>query len=148
MGYYESNLPENCDLIILNTCHIREKASEKMYSDIGRLSIMKQNRKKYGNDLKIVIAGCVAQAEGKEILNRNRDVDIVVGPQTYHKLPELLKRNEKLVLNDFPNESKFDFLPLINKPNHQHLLLFKRDATNSVVFVLFLILEAQNFQEQ
>ena len=115
MGYYESNLPESCDLIILNTCHIREKASEKMYSDIGRLSIMKQNRKKYGNDLKIVIAGCVAQAEGKEILNRNRDVDIVVGPQTYHKLPELLKRNEKLVLNDFPNESKFDFLPLINK---------------------------------
>ena len=115
MGYDESDSPESCDLIILNTCHIREKASEKMYSDIGRLSIMKQNRKKTGDDLKIVITGCVAQAEGKEILNRNRDVDIVVGPQTYHKLPELLKRNEKFVLNDFPDESKFDFLPFTNK---------------------------------
>ena len=107
IDYKKTNNLSETDCYVLNTCHIREKASEKMYSDIGRLSIMKQNRKKYGNDLKIVIAGCVAQAEGKEILNRNRDVDIVVGPQTYHKLPELLKRNEKLVLNDFPNESKF-----------------------------------------
>ena len=80
LGYKISETPENCDLAILNTCHIREKASEKMYSDIGRLANFKKNRLESGCDMTIAICGCVAQAEGKEIMRRNNSVDIVVGP--------------------------------------------------------------------
>ena len=112
LGYQKSDVPEDCDLTILNTCHIREKASEKMYSDIGRLAKLKENRKKLGHEMKIMIAGCVAQAEGKEILKRNKAVDIVVGPQNYHIVPDLIKKSEiKVLANDFPKESKFDYFP-------------------------------------
>jgi len=117
IGYEKSNSFEKCDLAILNTCHIREKASEKMYSDVGRLSILKQNKIKTGRDFKIVVAGCVAQAEGKQIFKRNKNVDIIIGPQTYHKLPKLLTKTQKVIANDFPDESKFDYLPKTRKTN-------------------------------
>ena len=114
LGYKISETPENCDLAILNTCHIREKASEKMYSDIGRLANFKKNRLESGCDMTIAICGCVAQAEGKEIMRRNNSVDIVVGPQNYHVLPEILikkEENKKYIENIFPENSKFDYFP-------------------------------------
>ena len=114
LGYRISETPENCDLAILNTCHIREKASEKMYSDIGRLANFKKNQLKSGRDMTIAICGCVAQAEGKEIMRRNNSVDIVVGPQNYHVLPEILikkEKNKKYIENIFPEKSKFDYFP-------------------------------------
>ena len=112
MGFERSDNPDNCDITILNTCHIREKASEKMYSDIGRLSRLKENRLKSGHDMKIIVAGCVAQAEGEQIFKRNKNVDIVIGPQSYHKITKLLKKkSSKLIENNFPKESKFDFFP-------------------------------------
>ncbi len=112
MGYKKTDKPEESDLVILNTCHIREKASEKMYSDLGRLSKFKSNKVKSGSNLKIVVTGCVAQAEGKAIIRRNSDVDLVLGPQNYHKIPTLLTNSNKEKLhNYFPKESKFDFFP-------------------------------------
>ena len=83
MGYKSTSREEDADLIILNTCHIREKATEKIYSEVGRLKPIKQKNP----DLKITVAGCVAQAEGEEIIRRQPMVDILVGPQAYHKLP-------------------------------------------------------------
>ncbi len=117
LGYKISKNPENCDLAILNTCHIREKASEKMYSDIGRLANFKKNQNA-DNQMTIAICGCVAQAEGREIIRRNKAVDIVIGPQNYHTLPKVLidkerkrGKNKKFIGNQFPRESKFDFFP-------------------------------------
>ena len=119
-GFELSEEPDNSELIILNTCHIREKAAEKVYSDLGRLVPLKRKSISEGKNLKIVVAGCVAQAEGEEIIKRQPAVDIVVGPQTYHKLPELLFNNMKssrsVVATEFPTESKFDDL-LIDKIN-------------------------------
>lgn len=103
---------EEADLVVLNTCHIREKAAEKVYSDIGRL------RKKDGSSPMIAVAGCVAQAEGKEISRRAPSVDIVVGPQAYHRLPELIdtaKTGKKALDTDMPAASKFDILPTRKK---------------------------------
>lgn len=103
---------EEADLVLLNTCHIREKAAEKVYSDIGRL------RKKDGSTPMIAVAGCVAQAEGKEISQRAPSVDIVVGPQAYHRLPELIdtaKSGRKALDTDMPPNSKFDVLPTRKK---------------------------------
>ncbi len=99
------------DLVILNTCHIREKAAEKVYSELGRLRILKQERAANGHDMLIAVAGCVAQAEGEEIVNRAPVVDVVVGPQTYHRLPELISRRTgtgaSIVETEFPTEDKF-----------------------------------------
>jgi len=109
-GYGAAERAEDADLVILNTCHIREKAAEKVYSDIGRLRPLKAERPA----LRIAVAGCVAQAEGAEILARTPLVDLVVGPQAYHRLPELLRRaeaGERPVDTDFPAEDKFDHLP-------------------------------------
>ncbi len=109
-GYAPTDRPEEADLILLNTCHIREKAAEKVYSELGRLKPLKAAKP----DLKIGVAGCVAQAEGEEIVRRQPAVDVVVGPQTYHRLPELLMRaeaGEKVVETEFPAEDKFDHLP-------------------------------------
>jgi tRNA-2-methylthio-N6-dimethylallyladenosine synthase len=112
-GYSETKAMEEADLVILNTCHIREKAAEKVYSELGRVREMKQEREASGLETKIVVAGCVAQAEGKEILRRQPAVDVVVGPQNYHNLPALLRkaRTERIVDTEFPVEDKFDHLP-------------------------------------
>jgi tRNA-2-methylthio-N6-dimethylallyladenosine synthase len=112
-GYSETKAMEEADLVILNTCHIREKAAEKVYSELGRVREMKQEREASGLETKIVVAGCVAQAEGKEILRRQPAVDVVVGPQNYHNLPALLRksRSERIVDTEFPVEDKFDHLP-------------------------------------
>jgi len=116
-GYAETKAMEEADLVILNTCHIREKAAEKVYSELGRVRELKKERATQGQETKIVVAGCVAQAEGKEILRRAPAVDVVVGPQNYHNLPELLKkaRSERVVDTEFPIEDKFDHLPKPSK---------------------------------
>ncbi len=109
-GYAQVASPEEADLILLNTCHIREKAAEKVYSEIGRLKALKVARP----GLKIGVAGCVAQAEGEEIAARAPAVDLVVGPQSYHRLPALLARAEAgglAIDTEFPAEDKFDALP-------------------------------------
>ena len=108
-GYARTDTPEDADLILLNTCHIREKAAEKVYSELGRYKGLKAAKP----DLKIGVAGCVAQAEGQEILNRQPLVDLVVGPQSYHRLPQLEARarsGEKALDTEFPEEDKFDHL--------------------------------------
>lgn len=118
IGYGPAASPEGADLVILNTCHIREKAAEKVYSELGRLRTLKDARASAGARMVIAVAGCVAQAEGEEILRRAPQVDVVFGPQTYHRLPELIARVERahgggVLDTDFPVESKFDFLPEI-----------------------------------
>jgi tRNA-2-methylthio-N6-dimethylallyladenosine synthase len=108
-GYVETDTAEDADMILLNTCHIREKAAEKVYSELGRLKKLKAGKP----DLKIGVAGCVAQAEGAEIMRRQPAVDLVVGPQSYHRLPELeakARAGEKALDTDFPEESKFERL--------------------------------------
>ncbi|MYG11008.1 MAG: radical SAM protein, partial [Rhodobacteraceae bacterium] len=106
LGYKSTSREEDADLIILNTCHIREKATEKIYSEVGRLKPIKQKNP----DLKITVAGCVAQAEGEEIIRRQPMVDILVGPQAYHKLPELIKNyDKKPVALDLDQSGKFDW---------------------------------------
>ena len=106
-GYALTDTVEDADMVLLNTCHIREKASEKLYSDLGRLKPLKQGKP----DLKIGVAGCVAQAEGAEILRRMPLVDIVVGPQAYHRLPAMARAGGQVVDTEFPPEDKFDHLP-------------------------------------
>ncbi len=109
-GYVQVDSPEAADMILLNTCHIREKAAEKVYSELGRFKGLKAANP----DLKIGVAGCVAQAEGEEIMRRQPLVDLVVGPQTYHRLPGMVERleaGEKALDTDFPEEDKFDHLP-------------------------------------
>jgi tRNA-2-methylthio-N6-dimethylallyladenosine synthase len=106
-GYVLTDAAVDADMVLLNTCHIREKASEKLYSDLGRLRPLK----KANPDLKIGVAGCVAQAEGAEILRRMPLVDLVVGPQSYHRLPEMVAAGGRVVETEFPPEDKFDHLP-------------------------------------
>ena len=112
-GYVESGSAEDADLVILNTCHIREKAADKVYSEIGRLRVMKDEAAAQGRKMLIAVAGCVAQAEGKEIVRRAGAVDVVVGSQNYHRLPEMLGRaeaGERVVDTEFPVEDKFGAL--------------------------------------
>ncbi len=112
-GYVETDSPDDADMILLNTCHIREKAAEKVYSELGRFKDLKAAKP----DLKIGVAGCVAQAEGEEIMRRQPMVDLVVGPQTYHRLPEMVTRVDngaKAIDTDFPSEDKFEVLK--NRP--------------------------------
>ena len=106
-GYEQTDRPDDADMILLNTCHIREKAAEKVYSELGRLKPLKSARP----DLKIGVAGCVAQAEGEEIMRRQPLVDLVVGPQSYHRLPQMeerLQSGQKALETDFPEEDKFE----------------------------------------
>ncbi|WP_421692976.1 tRNA (N6-isopentenyl adenosine(37)-C2)-methylthiotransferase MiaB [Aestuariivirga sp.] len=114
LGYTETMAPEDADLVILNTCHIREKAAEKVYSELGKIRRMKLARAEHGGEMVIAVAGCVAQAEGEEIVKRAPAVDLVFGPQTYHRLPQLLARHragEKAVIEtEFPAEDKFEGL--------------------------------------
>jgi tRNA-2-methylthio-N6-dimethylallyladenosine synthase len=112
-GYSETANPADADLVILNTCHIREKAAEKVYSEIGRIREMKVAAARDGRNMLIAVAGCVAQAEGKEIIRRAGAVDLVVGSQNYHRLPEMIARaqaGEKVIDTEFPVEDKFDML--------------------------------------
>ncbi|MET0869376.1 MAG: tRNA (N6-isopentenyl adenosine(37)-C2)-methylthiotransferase MiaB, partial [Methyloceanibacter sp.] len=114
-GYSLTGDAEEADLVILNTCHIREKAAEKVYSELGRVRLAKARRKAEGRDTLVAVAGCVAQAEGREIAARAPVVDIVVGPQSYHRLPHLVaeaaRNGGSLVATDFPAEAKFAHLP-------------------------------------
>lgn len=114
LGYQTSDTPEDADMMILNTCHIREKATDKVFSELGRLKAHKDKKEESGGKMLIAVAGCVAQAEGDFILERAPYVDMVFGPQTYHNLPEMVLKAggaERVVYTDFPPESKFDFLP-------------------------------------
>ena len=116
-GYMPTDSLEDADMVILNTCHIREKASEKVFSDLGRLRKLKDRAAEQQNrQILVAVAGCVAQAEGEEITRRAPWVDMVVGPQTYHRLPELVAKADPIsrlsvVDTEFPTEVKFDFLP-------------------------------------
>src|SRR5712691_467340 len=115
-GYAAAATPEDADLVILNTCHIREKAAEKVFSELGTIRRLKTARERQGGRMIIAVAGCVAQAEGEEIQARAPFVDIVVGPQAYHRLPEMVARaghaaGKPILDTSFPAEPKFDFLP-------------------------------------
>ena len=114
-GYRKSSNPEESDIAIFNTCHIREKAAEKLFSDLGRIAKYKENKIKSGSSMKIVVTGCVAQAEGDEIKKRNKSVDLIFGPQNYQNIVDALKiKNEKYVYADFLCEEKFESLPIKN----------------------------------
>ena len=121
LGYALTDEAENADLVVLNTCHIREKASEKVYSELGQIKRMKARKQAAGGAMTIAVAGCVAQAEGAEIMARQPAVDLVIGPQAYHRLPELIARahrasGERLAA-DFDAEEKFDALPIERSPS-------------------------------
>jgi tRNA-2-methylthio-N6-dimethylallyladenosine synthase len=120
LGYRPVDTPADADMVILNTCHIRDKAAEKVFSELGRLRVIKDARAAEGRKTVLAVAGCVAQAEGKELLARAPFVDIVLGPQTYHRLPEMVARAARaggaVIDTDFPAEQKFDFLPQAEGP--------------------------------
>ena len=114
LGYETTETADEADMVILNTCHIREKAAEKVYSDLGRLRALKAEKGKAGTELILGVAGCVAQAEGGEIAKRAPFVDMVFGPQTYHRLPEMVAKatgRQTVLDTEFPAEPKFDQLP-------------------------------------
>jgi len=119
VGYTPVDSPDGADLVVLNTCHIREKAAEKVYSELGRIRKLKEKKEKSGGTMKVAVAGCVAQAEGEEIMRRAPVVDLVLGPQSYHKLPEMIAKvsrefGERLE-TDFDTEEKFDLMPATRK---------------------------------
>jgi len=117
-GYVTTDSADDADMVLINTCHIREKASEKLYSALGRLRNLKNKRQADGKDLIIGVAGCVAQAEGDEILRRSPTVDLVVGPQTYHRLPQALaqvREGRQVVDTEYAVEDKFEHLPLASR---------------------------------
>jgi tRNA-2-methylthio-N6-dimethylallyladenosine synthase len=114
LGYAQVDEPDDADMMILNTCHIREKATDKVFSEIGRLREHKKAKEAKGEKVLMAVAGCVAQAEGDFILQRAPMIDMVFGPQTYHELPEMVLKangNQRVVNTEFPNISKFDSLP-------------------------------------
>ena len=114
-GYRETSNFEEADIIVLNTCHIREKAAEKVYSDIGRIT--KKRLQANSKKAKFVVAGCVAQAEGEEIKKRAPQVDFVVGPQSYHNLPSMIENNQEFLSDDFINifpRKYFTLLSILN----------------------------------
>ncbi|UVC15670.1 tRNA (N6-isopentenyl adenosine(37)-C2)-methylthiotransferase MiaB [Mesorhizobium onobrychidis] len=126
-GYTATDAIGEADLVLLNTCHIREKAAEKVYSELGRIREMKAERAQAGREMLVGVAGCVAQAEGAEIIRRSPAVDLVIGPQTYHRLPGVLARvrgGEKIVETDYAIEDKFEHLP---QPKHAEII--KRGVT-------------------
>ena len=121
LGYTPVDTPDDADMVILNTCHIREKATDKVFSDLGRLRAHKQRKEQDGEKMIMAVAGCVAQAEGDFIMERAPYVDMVFGPQTYHELPEMVAKatgafgNNRVINTDFPAISKFDSLPMAQK---------------------------------
>ena len=116
LGYGVADSADGADMVILNTCHIRERAAEKVYSELGRLAKAKRIRAASGETMLVAVAGCVAQAEGEEIALRQPAVDLVVGPQSYHRLPEMIARaaraEDHVLETDFPALEKFDALPV------------------------------------
>ena len=120
LGYQSVAEAEGADMVILNTCHIRDRAAEKVFSQLGRLRVLQQDRAASGGRMVLAVAGCVAQAEGAEILARAPYVDIVLGPQTYHRLPEMVARASRaagaVIATEFPAEDKFDHLPQVSAP--------------------------------
>jgi tRNA-2-methylthio-N6-dimethylallyladenosine synthase len=120
IGYAPAAVADEADIVIVNTCHIREKAAEKMYSELGRLKRLKEEKARSGESMLIAVAGCVAQAEGEEIIRRQSAVDMVVGPQSYHRLPEMIARISRgaghALETEFPAEEKFDALPEEREP--------------------------------
>jgi len=127
LGYTPTDTVGDADLAILNTCHIREKAAEKVFSELGRLRLVKEARAARGETMMLAVAGCVAQAEGAEILRRAPYVDAVLGPQTYHRLPEVIARAVRgaggVLETDFCVEEKFDALPAAQNPAHPSAFL-------------------------
>jgi len=121
LGYAMTDEPQGADLVVLNTCHIREKAAEKVYSELGKLREMKEEMAAAGGRMTIAVAGCVAQAQGEEIVRRQPAVDLVVGPQAYHQLPELIARSHRAsgaaLAADFAADEKFDSLPAARHAN-------------------------------
>ena len=116
LGYQETDTPKDADLAIFNTCHIREKAAEKVFSDLGRLNLIREERLAQGKDMIIGVVGCVVQAEDEQIAKRAPFVDFATGPLTYHRIPEILEkiareRGKTVIDTDFPPEAKFDYLP-------------------------------------
>jgi tRNA-2-methylthio-N6-dimethylallyladenosine synthase len=121
LGYARTETPDDADMVIINTCHIREKAAEKVFSELGHWRIRKHAAQAKGSDVTIAVTGCVAQAEGDELIHRAPFVDLVIGSQAYHRLPELLARAERarvkgtggrgILATEFPPDSKFDHLP-------------------------------------
>ncbi len=142
-GFVETASVDDADLVILNTCHIREKASEKVYSELGRLRVVKEEAARNGRRMSIAVAGCVAQAEGNEIIRRAPSVDVVVGPQSYHHLPQLLARAKshgRALETEFPVEDKFGFLARAKArrdPRPRHLIV--RDGAGRLRQVLHLL---------
>ncbi|MFM2147868.1 MAG: hypothetical protein RLZZ187_174 [Pseudomonadota bacterium] len=120
LGYAPAETPDGADMVILNTCHIREKASEKLFSELGRLREQKRAKEAEGGRMVLAVAGCVAQAEGAEITARAPYVDIVLGPQSYHRLPEMIARATRaagaVIDTEFPTDEKFDHLPEASAP--------------------------------
>jgi tRNA-2-methylthio-N6-dimethylallyladenosine synthase len=117
-GYAPTDTIDDADLVLLNTCHIREKAADKVYSELGRIRQMKQERSREGREMVVGVTGCVAQAEGGEILRREPAVDLVVGPQTYHRLPDVVKRvraGNRIVETEYAIEDKFEHLPQLKR---------------------------------
>jgi len=153
-GFDETAVMEEADLIILNTCHIRERASEKIFSELGKIRELKDEKIAQGGAMTIAVAGCVAQAEGNEIFRRQKAVDLVVGPQNYHRLPQLLRatRDQSRVLDtDFAVEDKFDFLtpPSQEKPARAASPLFspfRKAVTNSAPSVWCLIRAGRKYR--
>jgi tRNA-2-methylthio-N6-dimethylallyladenosine synthase len=115
LGYGAADSPQDADMVVLNTCHIREKAAEKVYSELGTLRALKQQKAARGESMLVAVAGCVAQAEGELMLQRAPTIDLLVGPQTYHRLPEMIAKisraGGKALETDFPALEKFDSLP-------------------------------------
>ena len=145
LGYCQSEQLEDADLVILNTCHIREKAAEKIYSELGRLQAIKNERLESGPPMMIGVAGCVAQAEGAEMLRRAPFVDLVFGPQTYHRLPEMVARAQRdmgakefsgrgIIDTQFPIEPKFDSLPPATSPGPSAFLTVQEGCDRFCTF--------------
>ena len=135
LGYQEASSPRQADLIIFNTCHIREKAAEKVFSDLGRINLIKEERKAEGLDTIIGVVGCVVQAEDEQISVRAPFVDFATGPLTYHRIPEILakvgrERGIPVIDTEFPAESKFDFLPP-NPMSHSCSFLAIQEGCNN-----------------
>ncbi len=139
LGYEPAAVPDGADMVILNTCHIRDKAAEKVFSELGRLRRLKEAS---GGRMILAVAGCVAQAEGAEVLARAPYVDIVLGPQTYHRLPEMVARASRaagsgsVIETDFPAEDKFDFLPDSGTPQGVTAFLTVQEGLRQILQLL------------